>query len=472
LGPEEVAVRFKTTLVLLAVLVLLLAVVLYFDSRGEKKKASEETSNTLISLTSGDVLKVSFVRDGRPLTIERAETGPWRLTAPIQAAADEYEVGSLVSALTSLRIERVVEKEAKDPAAYEIPKTEISIWVKGKEAPLRLLVGMENPLDKSLFAKREDDPRIVLLASSLKTTLDKTIFDLRQKDVFKFTAADVSGIRVKAKNVAWQAAREGSGWSLKTPVSSLAAKGLIDSLLDALSGLRAKAFVAEEKSAATLKEFGLDKPEYEVALSLPAATQEIVFSLHKEGANSYATTSLSPKIITFEGTVLADLDRKVDEMREKKVADFYAMDANGISLKRNGVEIAAVKEKSGETERWVLEGPAKEEADRLKVEDFIRKVEGLEAAVFVDEPGPLAAYGLDPGAEIRIRTKDAVGQEKEIVLLVGNEDAAKKLVALKSPSLGYLFRVDSGFLQQWPKDKKEWTAAPPPKAGESPPDKK
>ena len=101
--------RFKTTLVLLAVLVLLIAVVLYFDSRGEKKKAAEETSNTLISLTPGDVRKVSLVRDGRTLTFERDEAGPWRLTSPIQAAADEYEVDGLVSALTSLRIERVVD---------------------------------------------------------------------------------------------------------------------------------------------------------------------------------------------------------------------------------------------------------------------------------------------------------------------------------------------------------------------------
>ncbi|MGZ5468299.1 MAG: DUF4340 domain-containing protein, partial [Candidatus Aminicenantales bacterium] len=237
--------KFKTTLVLLAVLAVLIAVVLYFDSRGEKEKAAEETTNTLISLTSGDVRKVSLVRNGQPLTFERDEAGPWRLTSPIQASADEYEVDGFVSALTSLRIERVVEKAAKDPAAYEIPKTEVSLWVKGKDAPVRLLVGMENPLDKSLFAKREDDPRIVLLSSSLKTTLDKPVFDFRQKDVFKFTAADVKGIRVKAKNVAWQAQREEAGWFLKAPVTSRTAKGLIDSLLESLAGLRAKAFVAE-----------------------------------------------------------------------------------------------------------------------------------------------------------------------------------------------------------------------------------
>jgi hypothetical protein len=464
-------VRFKTTLILLAVLIVLVAVVLYFDSRGEKKKAAAETSNTLISLTSGDVRKVSLVRDGKTLAFERDEGGPWRLTSPLQAAADDGEVTSLVDALASLRIERVVEKEAKDPAAYEIPKTEVSIWVKGKEAPVRLLVGMENPLDKSLFAKREDDPRIVLLASTLKTTLDKPVFDFRQKDVFKFAVADVQRVRVKAKNVDWLAAREGAGWSLKAPVAALAAKAKVDSLLDSLSGLRAKAFVAEEKTPAAIKAFGLEKPEYEVTLSLPAANQEIVFSLHKEGENAYATTSPSTKIITFEGTLLADLDRKVDEMREKKIADFYSWEADRIALKRDGFEIAASKEKAGDTEQWVLDGPAKEEADRAKVEDFVRKVEGLEAFAFVDAPGPLATYGLDPGAEIRIRTKDAQGKEKEAVLLIGREDAEKKQVVVKSPGLDYLFQVDSGFLQQWPKEKKDWKAEAP-KTEEAKSDKK
>ena len=463
--------KFKTTLILLAVFAGLLALVLYFDSRGERKKASTEAANTLISLTAGDVRKVSLVRGVETLVLERDEAGAWRLTAPIQAAADESEAASLVDALSSLRIERVVEKEAKDPKTYEIPTTEVSLWVKGKDAPVRLLVGMENPLDKNLFAKREDDTRIVLLSSTLKSTLDKTVFDLRQKDVFKFAVADVKGIRIRAKDIAWQASREEAGWLLKAPVVSLAAKGKIDSLLESLSGLRAKAFVSESKTPETLKEFGLDKPEYEVALSLPAANQEIVFALHKQGEAMYASTSLSAKIVTFEGTLLTDLDRKADEMREKKAADFYVWDADRIALKRDGLEIAAVKEKAGAGDRWVLEGPAKEEADRTKIEDFLRQVAGLEAAAFVDVPGPLAAHGFDPGAEIRVRARDPQGKVQEIVLIVGREDAAKKQVAVKSPGLGYLLLVDSSFLQAWPKEAKDWRAAPP-KAEESAAEKK
>ncbi|MCX6571057.1 MAG: DUF4340 domain-containing protein [Candidatus Aminicenantes bacterium] len=421
--------KFKTTLVLLAVFTGLLAIVLLFDTQSENKSAAQEKTNTLISLASGDIRKASLVRDGETLTFERDEAGPWRLTSPLQAAADDTEVGNFVDSLASLRIERVVEKEAKDLAAYEI-------------------------------AKREDDPRVVLLASTLKTTLDKKIFDFRQKDVFKFSAADVETVRVRAKNIGWQAQRQKAGWFLKAPVVALAAKGKVDSLLDSLSGLRAKAFVTESKNAEALKRFGLEKPEYEVVLSLPASNQEIVFSLHQEGEAFYATTSLSTKVIAFEGALLTDLDRKVDGMRETKVADFYSWEADKVALKRDGFELAAVKEKVGEEEKWLLNPATKEEADRTKVEDFIRKLEGLEAAAFIDDPGPLSAYGLDGGAEVRIRTKDAQGKVKETVLLIGKEDAEKKQVVVKTAELAYLFRVDSGFLQDFPKDRKDWKVEP------------
>ena len=463
--------KFRTTLVLVAVFAGLLALVLYFDSRGEKKKAAEEKTNTLIDLAAGDVRKVSLGRGGETLTFEREGEGPWRLTSPLQAAADEYEANSLVGSLASLRIERVVEKEAKDPAAYEIPKMTVSIWVKDKDAPVRLFVGMENPLDKTLFAKREDDPRIVLLASTLKATLEKSVLDLREKAIFKFTAADVQGIKVRAKDVAWEAAREESGWSLKEPVAALAAKSKVDSLLDSLSGLRAKEFAAEEKGEGALKELGLDKPDYEVKLALPASNQEIVFALHKKGEAQYATSSLSTKIIAFEGTILADLDRKVDEMREKKVADLSAWDAKRVSVKRDGAEIVAVKEKAGDEDKWLLDPAAKTEADRAKVEELVRKIEGLEAAAFIDRPGPLAGYGLAPGIEVRILTRDYQGKEKETVLIVGREDAGKKQAVVKNAALDYLFLVDAAFLQDIPREKKDWQPTPP-KTEEEKPDKK
>lgn len=451
----------RTTLILLAVFVVLLGAVLLLDTLGKKKKEAGERANELIDLKADDIRQLSLVRKDGTLTLEKDDQGSWLIKSPLEAAADDGEARRLAESFSPLRIERVIEKEGADPKAYEIPTSEVLVWTKGQEAPVRLLIGMENPLDRTVFAQKEGDPRIVLLSSSFKSSLEKTVFDLRRKDIFKFSTADVKTIRLRAKDVAWEAAREEPGWFLKVPVEALAVRYKLDGLLDSLSALRAKEFVAETKTPETLKAFGLDKPEYEVRLSLPASNAEIVFLLHKTGEAQYATTSQSTKIVSFEGTLLGDLDRKVDELREKKVADINSWEAERIVVKRGALELALVKDKTDAGEAWLFEGPEKEKADRTKVDDLIRKVEALEAVSFIDKPGPLESYGLDGSTEVRIRTKNYQDKVKETVLLIGREDPDAHQVVVKNSALAYLFRVDSGFLQSLPAEKKDWLPEPP-----------
>jgi hypothetical protein len=452
-------VRFKTTFILLAVFAGLLAIVLLFESKGKKDAAAKEKEDKLVDLAAADIRRMELKKEDGTISLSKDDKGAWRITSPLEAGADGAEVDGVVSNLSSLRIERVVEKAPRDLKTYEIPKAKISLWVKGKDAPVTILIGMENPLDKSFFAKREDDPRVVLLSSSLKTALDKKAFDFRDKDLFKFETAEVKSVRVKAKDVSWEAAREADGWILRAPVRSRANRGKVDSLLESLAALKAKEFLSEDKKPADIKKFGLEKPEYQVSLAMPAANKDIVISLHKDGDKSYAMTSETNKIIAFEGSLPGDLDKKADELREKKVSEFATWEAEKVLVRNGGFELAAAREKVKDEVQWLLQTPGKDAADGTKIEDFIRKVEGLEAAAFIDNPGNPAAYGLDkPAAEFRVWTKANDGKVAEIGLLVGREDKDKKQVVVKNIKLDYLFRVDSSFLQDFPKAAKDWKA--------------
>ncbi len=452
----------RTTLILAAVLVLLGAVVLVFEDRGAKKEAAADKAAMLVDLKSEDLVKMELRRADGALVFERDDQGDWRLTAPLEALADSYEAGSLADNFASLRIQRVVEAEAADLAVYDIPSREVTLWIKGRDEPVRVLVGMENPIDNSLFAKREDDPRVVLIAGYLKSTIEKTLLDFRQKDIFRFETAEVRSVRVRAPGVSWEAALEDDGWLLRSPVRAMASKSKVESLLSSLSSLRATEFVSEDKKAGDLKTFSLEKPGYEAALSLPASGEDVVFSFHKDGERLYATTSRSNKIVAFEGTLLEDLAKKIDEVREKKVAEFYSWEAFKVSVRRGAFSLTAVKEKDGDEEKWLLDTEAKDAANRYKVEDFIRRVERLEAAAFIDNPGALTRYGLEPpAAEIRVWTRDNAGKEEERVWLLGREDAAKSQVIAKVPRFEYLFEVDAAFLQEFPKEAADWMAEPP-----------
>ena len=88
-------------------------------------------------------------------------------------------------------------------------------------------------------------------------------------------------------------------------------------MLRLLSGLKAKEFVAEKKRDDRGAGFGLAEPEYSVSLSLPARSQDVAFALHKQDDKIYATTSVSTKIIIADAVILAELEKKPDELGRK-----------------------------------------------------------------------------------------------------------------------------------------------------------
>jgi hypothetical protein len=322
---------------------------------------------------------------------------------------------------------------------------------------VKLLFGMENPIDSTIFTKKEGDPRIVLLASHLKTQVDKKLFDFRQKDVFKFETEDVAGLKLKAKDIAWEARKKDDGWFFQSPLVALAKKNRMEDILRALSGVRAKEFVAETKTDEEIAKFGLKEAEYSVSLSLPSKNQEMSFFLHKEEDKVYVTTSLSPKIILAEGQVITDLEKKVEDVREKAVVVFNSWEAEKVRLKKGDVVLTATKNAE---DKWLFEDGGKE-ADKSKIETFIRKIESMEATEFIDAPAALQGYGLDPPQiEVTVWTKS--GEKlQEFQVIFGAEDQEKKQVVVKNPRLEYLFRIDSSVLGDFPKELKDWTPAPP-----------
>ena len=448
----------KTTLILLVVFAVLLASVLLFESRSRARKETEEKAKQLVDLAAADVEKIILKNEGGTIAFKKDDKGEWLIFEPLEAKADSSEVIRLAEDFSSLKFERVVEAEGGDPAKYEIPKKELTLWYKGQAQPVKLLIGMENPLDNTLFAKREDDKRIVLLAGFLKSNLEKKTFDFRQKDIFKFEPEDVGSIKLKAKDISWQAQKKEAEWFLESPVKALAKKSRVEDVLRALSNLRAKEFVAEQKQDSEIAQFGLKEPEYAVALSLPAKNQEIMFSLHNKDETVYATTSISAKIVSAEEQVLTDIEKKVEDLREKQVVVFNSWEASKVGIRKGELTLTVGK---GKDNKWLFEGAAKEEADGSRVETFIRKVESLEAVEFIDSPADLQTYGLaQPQAEVTVWTKDGE-TEKEFRILVGTEDPEKKQVVLKNPNLDYLFRVDAAFLSEFPKEAKDWKPAAP-----------
>jgi hypothetical protein len=441
--------KFRTTLILFIIFVVLLTLVYFLEFQN---KSQEDTGDKLVDVSSEDVKKIVLKKGEEIIQFERAEED-WLITEPLEAKGDKYEINRLADDFSNLRIERIVEEVPTDLEKYGIPQTDVSLFTKGQEQPIKILIGMENPLDKTFFAKREDEQRVVLIPSLLKSLLEKNVFDFRQKDIFKFETDQAKHLELESKDIQWEAEKEDEEWFLQKPVHALAKKSNITDILYSLSNLKAKEFVSEDKKDEEIKNFGLDNPRFEVFVTLPLENQQVTFSVQKKDDTVYATSSLSSKIIRVEDSILSDLEKKVEELREKKVSEFYTWEVEKLQIRKGNLTLSLEKD---EEDNWHFD-EGQEEAYKEKIQSFLRKIEGLEAEEFVDPPFNLQDFGLEaPQAEVKIWVGGEDNKPKEIFILIGLEDEDGKEVYVKNRRFEYLFKVDSGFLEEFPQKMDDW----------------
>ena len=110
----------------------------------------------------------------------------------------EAEASSITSALSALEIERVVDENPTDVKDYglETPRIEIDFKADDGKASGRLLVGAKTPTGGNMYARRNDEKRVFLVAENQNASLNKSTFDLRDKSVLK--------IRPRRRSTAWR----------------------------------------------------------------------------------------------------------------------------------------------------------------------------------------------------------------------------------------------------------------------------
>lgn len=454
----------RTTLLLAAVFLALLAVVLFVDRKEPGAFASPE--GKLADVAAENVEEIAFTNESGKVVLARTGADDWSIREPRETPADSIEVSSLLSALSDLRIERVVEEHPADLGEYGLPGAEIGLKMKGESRPVTIHIGAENPVGGTFYARREGDPRIVLLPNALKPSLGKSFFDFRRKDVFRFETGDVTRIEVSSGDVRWEARKEGAEWFLEKPVAALAREGEISALLDRLAGLRAAEFAVEDKQAGDPDRAGLERPEAVVRLSFPSPRKDLVFAFQSVGGKTLAANSNSPLIVVPVVDPLSDLKREAAAYREKRIAVFNSWEVSGFSVKNGDMRLDLARGADG---TWSFASGGTGPVDAEKATAFLQKIERLEAEEFLDRVKPPTRTGLDePRVEITIRTKfpGETGAEKTQTLIISAPDKEGKAYA-RNMRFDSLYRIDGAFLDGLPAGAADWSAVPPKREEES-----
>ena len=404
-------------LMVAALILAALAGGLYFSNKQKSAEAAKppaDASPKIVALSESDVTKVDLKKKDAPETIlDKNNAGKWQLSAPDKFLADQDTATQLVNSAASVASDRVVEDKATDVSAYGLksPALEVDVTTKNGKTS-RLKIGDDTPTNSGAYAMLEGDPRVFTVASFVKSGLDKSVNDLRDKRLLTFDQDKLSRVELIAKKQDIEFGRDKDQWQIVKP-KPLRADGLqVEELIRKLKDAKMDLTVSSEDAKKAAAAFASGTPVATVKATDASGTQQL--EVRKSKDDYYAKSSAVDGVHKITNDLATGLDKSLDDFRNKKLFDFGFNEPNKIEMHDNGKTYAF--QKSGED--WLSGG---KKLDPTSVQSFLDKLRDFSASKFVD-----FTAAATPSIDITVTSNDGKRIEKVLLSKQGADYIARR----------------------------------------------
>ncbi len=404
--------KFRGLIIAVAVL-LALGGLLYWSNHHKPSESAAASSSAappaILKFDSATVTELSLAhKAGEPVTLVKEKGGQWQITAPQSYSADEGAVSDLLASLSSLNADRVVEDKAADLKPYGLDDPSLTLDLTTNDHKDRkLLLGDDTPAGGDVYAVLAGDPRVFTLASYSKTSLDKSLNDLRDKRLITVQPDQVNRVSLEKKGQTIEFTRARDGWQILKPSPMPADAFAVDDLVSSVAG--AHMDLSANSRAATA--FAQAAPVATVTLTGDQGTQTLTVRKNKDG--DFAKSSIVDGTYKVDSSLGTALDKSLDDFRDKKLFDFGFEDPGKIEL-HDGAK-AWFLTRSGSD--WWSKG---KKMDSASVESLVDALRDLTATGF-----PASGFAH---ADIAATVTSSDGRRTEEVLFSnsGNRYIAKR----------------------------------------------
>ncbi len=416
----------RSTIAFIVVLAGLSAYIYFVTSKkpATGSEAGPTREKVFAALEADKIDELRIKSESGETTAVKKNGADWQVIEPASLPADQSGVSGITTSLAQVDVVRVVDENPADLKDYGLstPRIEVEFKATGDKDYRRLFIGDKSPTGADLFAKRNDEKRVFLIASFQEQSFNRTPFDLRDKTLVKFPRDKVDSLEIDAGGKTLQIAKQGSDWKITKPLQAVADFGSVEGLIGRLQSARMQSNVTNEATPADLKKYGLEKPE--VTLHVNAGSEKATLLVGGKADNNavYVRDASKPAVMTMESSLADDLRKNADEYRRKDIFAFRAYTANRLEMTRNNQTVVFEKVKGTGTsandassvnpqETWHRVSPNAGDVDKDKMAAFLAKLEGMRALSFVEST---AKTGLDSPA-MTVVAKFEEGKKEERV---------------------------------------------------------
>jgi len=395
-----------------AVLLAALSGVLYWSNRHKAAesdvKISADAPPKILDLKQANISKIDIKKKGSdPVELAKDGSGVWKIVSPKEYRADQSTVSSFASALASLTSERLLDANASNPAQYGLADASYEVDVIEKDgAAHKLLIGDEAPAGNSSYAALGGDPRVFMLGSYNKTSLAKSLNDLRDKRLLVFEQDKLSRVELTAKKQDIEFGRNKEQWQIVKPKPFRADDSKVEELIRKLADAKMDLSASDEDQKKAAAAFAGGAVVGTAKVTDASGTEELQVRKNKD--DYYAKSSAVEGVYKVGNDLGAALNKTVDDFRNKKLLDMGFNDPEKIELHEGAKAYYLTK---GGSDWFSADG---KKMDAIGAEAFVEKVRDLEASKFVD-----AGFGA---VELEVTATSNAGKTVEKVLIAKDGD--------------------------------------------------
>jgi hypothetical protein len=228
-----------------------------------------------------------------------------------------------------------------------------------------------------------------------------------QRQAGKFVNFDrekLDGIVIQNGDDRIELHREKGQWRLTAPVKDQADAAAVDNLISDIEFWHKDAVIPAEVMGAQqgrLSEYGLQQPKLRLRLIEPNGPPEILFG--KDAAlegKMYIRLADSKEVMIAPQNVRADISKKPDEFRDRKLTDLTTAQVTRAVIKSAAGEI----ELNRKEDHWQITKPLQARGDDQKIGDLLAGMTNARIQEFVgSDSGDLHGYGLsEPRGSVTI----------------------------------------------------------------------
>jgi hypothetical protein len=406
------------SLLIAAIVLAALSGVLYWSNHRKPAepaiKISADASTKILTLTQADIAKVEIKKkSGDEVTLAKNDAGKWQIMGAKPLLADQNEVSSILSTLSSLSSERLIEEKAGNLADYGLaqPAVEVDVTEKDNKTQ-KVLIGDNTPAGNAAYVALAGDPRVFTLANSSKTSLDKSAKDLRDKRLLLFEQDKLSRVELTAKKVDIEFGRNKDHWQIEKPKPFRADDSKVEELIRKLGEAKMDLSASDEDQKKAAAAFNSGTALATAKVTDASGTE--VLQVRKNKEDYYAKSSAVEGVYKVGSDLGTALDKSVDDFRNKKLFDLGFTDPEKIEL-RDGAKAYFLTK--GGSDWFSADG---KKVDAIGAEGFVEKVRDLAASKFADS-------GFTPPAiEVTVTSNSGKTVEKVLIVKVGDHFVAKR----------------------------------------------